>query len=193
MKLNMQGTDRQADVRAHRSHRSVVKYGAAVGIASLAMLALGTVPASADTGQTSDGSTTANVEVGSAIKLTGLTSSFTLTGLPGETTTDGGGAVTYNVETNNQAGYAVTVKSDSSTMDPANGGGDTIPIADLTIRESGTTPYTPLSSTGTVTVHSQDTRSAEEGDSLSNDFQMDVPFVNADTYSATLNYVATTL
>jgi hypothetical protein len=41
--------------------------------------------------------------------------------------------------------------------------------------------------------HSQSTRSANGGDDLSNDYQLRVPVVNEDTYSATLDYVATTL
>jgi hypothetical protein len=143
--------------------------------------------------QSSSGSTTANVAVQSGIALTGLTSSFTLTGAPGTTATDAG-AVGFNVETNDVAGYAVTVQSAASTLAPqAVGNTDTIPISALTVRQSGGGSYQPLSNVAPVLVHSQSGRSANGGDNLSNDYQITVPVVNADTYTATLNYVATGL
>ena len=117
----------------------------------------------------------------------------TLTGAPGATIT-GADAVTFNVETNNVAGYAVTVQPAASQMTPALGGNaDFIPIAALTVREGGTGTYTPLDDVNPVTVHSQNSRSVNGGDVLTNDFQIRIPVVNVDTYSATLNYVATTL
>jgi hypothetical protein len=136
------------------------------------------------------GSTVANVGVDSGITMTGLTPSFLLTGTPGQTVT-GLNEVTFNVETNNPTGYSVTVQSQTASMAPAGAGNlDTIPIAALTVRESNSTLFTPLS-TGTVTVHTQAGRSANGGDALSNDFRIRIPVVNADTYSATLDYVAT--
>jgi hypothetical protein len=126
--------------------------------------------------------------------MTGLTPSFTLTGAPGETvgTTD---PVTFNVETNNATGYAVSVLSTSPTMLPPLPlvNLDVIPIAALTVRATGAGSYTPLIAGTAVTVHSQTTRSANGGDDLSNDYQMRIPVVNADTYTATLNYVASTI
>jgi hypothetical protein len=148
--------------------------------------------ASAAPGETSGGTTDANVGVTSAIALTALTPSFTLTGLPGATVT-GVGAVTFNVATNNLAGYAVTVVSETPTMVGTGTNPDSIPIADLTVQETGGAGYAALSDTTPVTVHSQSARSAEGGDSLSNDYQLVVPFVNEDTYTATLDYLATTL
>ncbi len=53
--------------------------------------------------------------------------------------------------------------------------------------------YTPVSNTAPVEVHTQTGPSAEAGDDLSNDYQMTIPFVRSDTYTGTLNYVATTL
>lgn len=135
------------------------------------------------------GSTVANVGVDSGITMTGLTPSFLLTGTPGQTVT-GLNKVTFNVETNNAAGYSVTVQSRTDAMAASGSGNlDTIPIGDLTVRESDTTGFTPLS-TDTVTVHTQAERSANGGDELSNDFRIRIPVVNADTYSATLDYVA---
>ncbi|MCW2749920.1 MAG: hypothetical protein JWR83_1030 [Aeromicrobium sp.] len=146
---------------------------------------------------TDGGSTTGNVAVDSSISMTGLVGGFTLTGIPGATPSQDG-AVTFNVETNNLAGYAVTVQSATDTLiDLANATNpDSIPIGALSVRQTNlTTPgaFSALSSTGTVTVHSQDTRSAEGGDDLSNDYQVVIPFVNQGTYTATLDYVAGTL
>ncbi len=176
-----------------RKHRGLFVRAGIVGIAMAASFAAIAGPASAAPGDTSGQATVAHVAVTSGITMTGLTPSFTLTGAPGATVS-GPAAVTFNVETNNVAGYAVTVQSTTATMDPALGGNlDTIPIADLTVRETGGGAYTPVSDLTTVTVHTQPGRSANGGDALSNDFQIRVPVVNADTYSATLDYVATTL
>jgi hypothetical protein len=160
-----------------------------------AVIAVGclTAPASATTGDTSSGTTTANVVVNSAIALTGLTPSFTLTGLPGSTVATSP-SVTFNVQTNNLGGYAVTVQSQTPTLTPAIvTNPDSIPIADLSVRETGTTTFTPLSNLTSVTVHTQSTRSAQGGDSLANDYEVAVPFVNQDTYHVVLNYIATAL
>jgi hypothetical protein len=162
-----------------------------VGAATVATLvgAMGGT-ASAQTGDTSPGSTQGNVAVTTSIALTGLTPSFTLTGIPGATVT-GDQAVSMNVETNNLAGYAVTVESTLAALAANTSGNvDSIPIDALSVRESGTTPFTALG--GTVTVHSQNTRSASGGDSISNDYQIVIPFVNEDTYTTTLDYIATT-
>lgn len=85
------------------------------------------------------------------ITLTALTPDFTMTGIPGQTVQSG--PVTYNVETDNLKGYTVTVLSDSATMDPLGASPDVIPIADLTVRETGTTADTAMSNTAAVNVH----------------------------------------
>jgi hypothetical protein len=108
-------------------------------------------------------------------------------------------AVAYNVATNNLAGYAVTVQSQTATMvaDTA-GNPDSIPIGALSARDGATGTFTyvpvagPAAQDGT-TVHTQATRSAEGGDNLTTDFQVVIPFVNSDTYDATIDYVAATL
>jgi hypothetical protein len=165
------------------------------GTASTLLVVAAAGAASADP-ITDTGSTTANVGVNSSITLSGLTPSFTLTGIPGDTVT-ADEAVGFTVETNNLAGYNVTVRSATATLvHTALGNADSIPIGALQVRETNlATPgaFTPVLSTGTVTVHSQSTRSAEGGDELSNDYKVTIPFVNQDTYSATLNYVAGTL
>jgi hypothetical protein len=177
-----------------RSRPARVRRRGFVGAAAVVVLACGgTGIAAAAPSADSPGSTTANVAVGSAIALTGLTSSFTLTGIPGATVA-GVGAVTMNVKTNNLAGYAVTVRSLTATMGAtAVGNLDSVPIGALSVRETGTTTYAALSDTVARTVHSQATRSAEAGDTINNDYQVIVPFVNQDTYTASLNYIATTL
>lgn len=179
--------DRPAPPRSRRNKALAATVGVAMATAFLGAM-VGTASASS-----SNGSTIATVSVSPGITLTGLTSSFMLTGSPGSTVS-GAGVVTYNVETNNVAGYAVTVQSTSATLEPAtNGNLDSIPIAALTVRQSGAGGYLPLSNSSAVTVHTQSARSANGGDSLSNDYQIRIPVVNADTYTATLNYVASTL
>lgn len=157
------------------------------GAAAVALFATGMgAVASAAPG----GDTVANVGVTAGLTMTGLTPSFTLTGAPGATVA-GLGAVIFNVETNNPTGYSVTVDTAAATLAPATvGNTDSIPIAALTVRETGTGTYSPLGS-GAVQVHTQGTRSANGGDALSNDYQMRMPVVAVDTYTATLNYLAT--
>ncbi len=175
-----------------RRRRSRFVAAAVVGGAFTALL-VGSGGSAFASGPTSGGSTTGNVDVNTSIALNGLTPSFTLTGIPGATVT-GLGAVTMNVQTNNLAGYAVTVESSTPTLLPtAVGNADSIPISALSVEESEFGSFTPVSDTQTVTVHAQDSRSAEAGDNLFNDYQVVIPFVNEDTYSATLNYIATAL
>ena len=57
------------------------------------------------------------------------------------------------------------------------------------VRESGTTPFRPLSSNAPLVVHQQNVRSAPGGDAVSNDYQVRIPYVPSDTYSATLDYI----
>jgi hypothetical protein len=162
-----------------------------VGVALAAsVIAISAGSASAD----DDMNTTANAEVLSGITLTALTPSFTLTGTPGATVGTPT-PVTYTVETNNSTGYTVTVQSATATMTPAiSGNTDSIPIGVLTVRESGAGAFSPVTAIGgtAVVVHAQAIRSVDAGDNLSTDFRMRIPTVRADTYSATLNYLAAT-
>jgi hypothetical protein len=144
------------------------------------------------TAATSNGTTTANAAVSSSITLSGLTNAFTLTGAPGVTATTTT-PVTMNVKTNQLTGYTVTVQASAPVMTAATvGNTDTIAVSYLQVRETGTTPYTGLSAISPVTVHSQATKSASAGDTINNDYSMSVPFVNSDTYSVALTYVAAT-
>lgn len=182
---------------AHPHHSSITRRSARFAGFGLAVAALATSVVAVSAGSASadpDGGTIANAVVESGITLTDLTPAFTLTGIPGETVATGSTPVTYNVETNNAGGYTVTVQSATATMYPAVANGDTIPIANLTVRETGGGAYTPLTTIGgtAVVVHDQDVRSGNGGDLLSTDFQMRMPTVAAGTYSATLNYLAAT-
>lgn len=174
----------------------VVTRGLLVGTAVMALVGTMAGTAAAAPGDTSTDTTIANVQVAGAIVLSGLTPDFTLVGLPGATV-GSNAAVTMNVSTNNAAGYSVTVQAGTATMTPATvGNPDSIPIGDLHVRESAAgTPgaFTQISNTAPVIVHTQAVRSALGGDTISNDYEVVIPFVNTDTYSATLTYIATTL
>jgi hypothetical protein len=140
-----------------------------------------------------NGTTIVTADITSGITLTGLTPGFTLTGAPGATVTSPG-AVTYNVETNSTTGYAVTVQAEAASMLPAIPGNvDLIAIGALTIAEGGTGAYEPLSNTTPVLVHTQEARSIDGGDDLVSDFRIRMPVVDADTYTATLDYLVTSL
>jgi hypothetical protein len=171
-----------------KRHTRRLVQGGLLGVAVTA-LAVGTMGGAAFAAP--NGSTSANVAVSSGITLSGLTSSFTLSGAPGATVT-GADAVAYNVETNDVAGYTVSIESTTATLHPATAGNvDSISIGHLAVRETGGGAYLPLSNSAAVTVYSQATRSIDGGDNLSNDYQILIPVVTPDTYTATLNYVAT--
>ncbi len=125
-----------------------------------------------------------------SITLTGLTSSFTLTGLP-DSTVSSDGTVTMTVTTNSSGGYVVTVQATTTSLTgAAPGNPTTIPIGQLGVRESGTEQFRALSADSSLTVHEQNVPSAPDGDAVSNDYQIQIPFVSSDTYSTTLEYVA---
>jgi hypothetical protein len=159
--------------------------------AAVTVGAVTAAPASADT---DTGSTTVNVEVGGVITLADLTESFTLSGNPGATVTTGATPVTMTVTTNNAAGYTVTVEPALATLGGAiPGNTDTIATSLLKVRPSGVGTFTALGVGAPVTVGGKTAPSAEAGDTVSNDYQITIPFVAPDTYSGTLNYIATTL
>lgn len=187
--LNAPANDASSAAKGGAGRRVVQGVIATGAVAALTVGLAGTASAQTTPPQGVDG----NVEVSSSIALTGLTSAFTLAGLANSTVSENG-EVVFNVETNNLAGYAVTVQAAAATLvaDTA-GNTDSIPIGELSVRETGTTPFTPLSNLTPVTVHSQDERSAPGGDNLSNDYSVDIPFVNEDNYDVTINYVAAAL
>jgi hypothetical protein len=58
------------------------------------------------------------------------------------------------------------------------------------VRETGASQFRPLSASTPLVVHRQNVPSAPGGDAISNDFRIQIPFVSSDTYSATLDYIA---
>ncbi len=179
-------------VRGHGGRLVLRGLIGASAIAALAVGMAGTASAATDTD-----STDAHVEVTSSIVLSALTPDFTLSGIPGSIP-ELLRAVTYNVETNNLAGYAVTVQSRTAQMAGTGGNTETIAIGALSVKESAgaanaTNAAYKAVTTGAQQVHTQATKSAVGGDVLSNDYKVVIPFVNSDTYTATLDYVATTL
>ena len=124
------------------------------------------------------------------ITLTGLTPGFTLSGPPNSTVSKDGATI-MTVATNSAGGYKVTVQAASSSLTGTGGNGDSIPIGLLGVRESGTALFQPLSATAARTVHQQNSPSAPGGDAVSNDYQIQIPFVAPDTYSTTLDYIVT--
>jgi len=125
-----------------------------------------------------------------AISMSGLTPSFTLTGPPNSTVTQNG-AVTMTVTSN--SGYSVTVQARTGSLTGATPGNTaTIPIGSLQARESGSSLFQALSATSPLVVHQQAGPSASGGDPVSNDYRVQIPALPSDTYSVTLDYIAAT-
>ncbi|MBB5476092.1 beta strand repeat-containing protein [Micromonospora parathelypteridis] len=127
-----------------------------------------------------------------SITLSGLPVGFTLTGRPQQVVGQPE-AVTMTVTTNSPTGYAVTVRGLAPELVGANPENPyTIPIENLRVRESGTSVFRELSDVTPVVVHRQSGPSAPGGDAIGNDYEVSIPAVVADEYSATLEYVAIT-
>ncbi|WP_410816491.1 putative Ig domain-containing protein [Micromonospora sp. 050-3] len=127
-----------------------------------------------------------------SITLSGLPAGFTLTGRPQQVVGQPE-AVTMTVTTNSPTGYAVTVRGLAPELVGANPENPyTIPIENLRVRESGTSVFRGLSDVTPVVVHRQSGPSAPGGDAIGNDYEVSIPAVVADEYSATLEYVAIT-
>jgi hypothetical protein len=122
-----------------------------------------------------------------AIAISGLTSSFTLTGVPG-TNAEQDAAVTMTVTSNSPDGYQVTVQPATQNL-TSSASTDTIPFADLDVRGTVQDIFQPL--TGPVLIQQQSGPSAPGGDLIRNDYQITIPNVQDGTYHGTLNYIAT--
>jgi len=148
----------------------------------------------ADPPASDSGTVTANVVVNSAIVLTMLDESFTLTGIPGESPSQDD-AVDYEVFTNNTSGYNVTVQPEAANLVASRTGNtDVIPIADLSVKESTSATFLALNAAAPVQIWTQDGRSTEApGDPHSDDYEFNTPIpdVENDTYSDVIDYVAT--
>lgn len=161
-----------------------------VGIGLLA------TPAGAVPGETDTGSTTANVDIATAITLTNLTAAFTLSGIPGDVATTGASPVSMRVTTNNAEGYSVTVQPAAATLVGAlPGNTDTIAATALQVSgpKQGAGVFAPLTVATATEVTNKITPSVVAGDVQTNAYRMTIPAIAPDTYSVTLNYVATTL
>ncbi|WP_198169085.1 hypothetical protein [Herbidospora daliensis] len=164
-----------------------------IACAAFACLAglLHVAPAAADT---ATGNTEAIVVVTDEITLTELTPSFTLTGAPGAVVTTAS-PVTMRVTTNNFAGYTVTVQPTTPNLLPSIAGStDVIPASLLEVSgpaQAGT--FAPLNPGTPVVVDTKASASAPTGDIIANNYRITIPFVRPDTYTGTLNYIATTL
>jgi hypothetical protein len=181
----------QIPVKSRIRCRAILISGLSATVLGLAAVAI--LPAGQALAASSPGTTIANVDVTGAIVLSNLTPSFTLTGSPGDSPFEIG-AVTMDVFTNNTSGYNVTVQPETNLLGTG-ANTDTIPAADLSVRETTTGTYQPLSLTAPVTVFTKESRSiATPGDALSNDYEFNTPIpdVTSDTYSATLDYIAST-
>ncbi|MEP7088659.1 MAG: hypothetical protein ABI776_01020, partial [Nocardioidaceae bacterium] len=125
------------------------------------------------------------------LELSGLTGSFTLSGVP-HAIASSVGAVRMTVTTNSAGGYGVSVLPATASMTGATPGNtDTIPVELLQVRETGTSTWHALSPDVAVSVHQQDLASALGGDAVSNDFRLQLPNVLPDRYTSTLDYIAT--
>jgi hypothetical protein len=177
-----------ANARGRRVRKAAGAFaGAAFVVSGVAMLiAQGTAADAAS----APGTTQANVDVTNGITLSGLTPSFTLSGGPGTTVTQNG-AVTMTVLTNNATGYQVTVQAEAAHLTGTGLNTDTIPITNMSARETGGS-FGTVSNLYALHLYDQSTPSALGGDHLSNDYQVNIPDISSDTYSVTLDYVAST-
>lgn len=139
------------------------------------------------------------VEVESSIQLTMIDDAITLEGLAAATgVTDSDNQMSYKVETNNITGYAVSVIADQENLLPADTqvNTDVIPVSAITVAndDDGTagtaTAGGVLSDQTAVDLYSQAQRSIEGGDTLVSNFEVDIPFVNADSYTGTVTFTA---
>jgi hypothetical protein len=180
--------------RERRRLPAAARLGALAAGIALAAGSVALLPTGQALAATSPGTSIASVDVGSAIAITALTPGFTLTGVPGDTPA-AIGAVTMDVFSNNATGYNVTVQPAAADLVGTGANADVIPVADLSVEETTGGAYAPLSATVPTLVYTQATPSiAAPGDALSNDYEFNtgIPDVTDDTYSVTLDYVATT-
>ena len=165
------------------------------GFLSLAMAAasVGLVagPASAADSLPEDGVIHVLVTVEEGITFSSTTEDIHLEGAPGENVDNSHYPASFNVLTNSINGYDVTVRSQSSVMEPVDPlvNSHRIPISALSVNDGNS--YVPLT-TDAQTVWTQDTPSANLGDNRDHDFNLDIPSVKAADYSVTLEYIAST-
>jgi hypothetical protein len=158
---------------------------AMVTVMGAALLVVPVGAASADT----SGSVEAEIVIASGLLLVGLPSGVSLTGQPGDLASETV-PFTYQVFSNDMAGYTVTVQAAEDKMYA--GSSDFITVDRLEVQDGAVTPshsWTAMSSLSAVSVYSRASRSETDGDNLSTNFQMSLPVVAAGTYTMTLDYV----
>lgn len=162
-----------------------------VGVASGALLVVVATAWGAGPAQAQTDTTTASVAVQQVIAIT-VDGAFALDGVPGETAvTDP--EVEFTVTTNEPDGYFVTVQPVDGEMVPPDAveNPDVIPFGDLEVANADTGAFSPLDPDTPVEIYSQDTGSDPGGDTFTHAYQLDVPFVQPDTYTGVITYVAT--
>lgn len=161
---------------------------AAASVAGAVAAAWAVAPAQA---QEDTDTTTANIIVGGAITIADLDESFDIEGFPGdEAQTDD--PVTFTVTTNNATGFNVTVQPDAAELTPADTENeDAIDFADLEVElidDPGT--FVSLNPAEPVEVYNQGSPTGDEGEDLAHNYELTIPFVQEDTYSGSITYVA---
>lgn len=155
-------------------------------------LAVAAVPGPALAQEQADDATTAQVIVQEVINIT-VDESFTMSGIPGSpTATDT--PVSLTVTTNNPAGYTISVQPVAATLVPPDpvANTDTIDFTDIRVEDIDTPDaFTPLDPANPITVHTQASASDPTGDDHQHNFDMEaVPFIQPDTYSGDITYLA---
>jgi uncharacterized repeat protein (TIGR01451 family) len=141
------------------------------------------------TGGVEPGCATTTTIAPRTIALADLAPSFTLTG-QSDSTVGSDGVVTMTVTTNSSGGYVLSVRAEAAVLTgAAPGNTETIAVGQLSVRESGTGQFQELSADVPLVVHRQNTPSSPDGDAVSNDYRIQIPFVPSDTYSVTLDYI----
>jgi hypothetical protein len=124
----------------------------------------------------------------STIGLSDLTGTVELAG-PADATVTRNGAVTMTIDSNSPAGYTVTVQGEADQLVSADSGiTSTIPLSALLFRETGTTMFQALT-TDPQLVHDRFAPTAPDGDAVSSDYQMHLPYADPGTYTVTLEYL----
>ena len=201
------GKSHQAHAKARSPRRRIFTGAVAVagstGLAAAVLLPSGTALAAYQQGPASDtaSSTIATVTVATAIGVSAVTpqAGWTAPFVPGDTPPALTSAVTMVVFTNDTAGYNVTVVALSNLTNQNDG--DTIPAADLSVQNTAGTNsqnttdlgYMPISTTTAIPVYGQAMPSADDGNTISENWEFNQPIpsdVTDGTYSLTLNFVA---
>ena len=163
--------------------------GAAATAAGLALALAGSLPAAAATDTDDSG---VSVDVNEGITIVDLTD-LSLSGVTGELATS---TTTYTIYTTNSTGYTVGVHAAGvTTALTAVGTADTIPFGDVKVEDSASEYQAmPTGVAADVNTHVTDEASAQDGDDLTDNYQLRIPAVAPveAPYTGTITYTATT-